>query len=953
MIKNGLLTAMFCCVTGILFAQNDSISGIEKTNKIELKAVLDTEKHQLKINQTLTYFNTTTDTLYTVFLNDWAHSYATKNTPLATRFAEEFNTIFHFAKNEDRGYTVITSLTQEDSPVVFARLSEQIDVLKVTLNKPLLPGSSYTLKLNYIVQLPNDKFTKYGRTADNNYNLRYWYIVPAIYNGSWKYQSNKDLDDLFIPPATIEMELTTPKNYISTSELNLLEQAHKSDKIITRFSGENRKNTRLFLNKSFTFKEVKTDTFTLVTDLDAEGLTTIEETVLSDRVIRFINQNLPVYPHEKLLVADIDYKKNPIYGLNLLPGFIRPFADNFQYELKLLKTALQNYFENTLLINPREEQWMLDGLQVYYMIKYVETFYPNTKLLGSLASIWGIRSFHASSLDFNTQYQLGYMHMARTNRDQPLSMQKDSLLKFNANIANKYKAGIGFKYLDDFINENTFENTVKSFLAQNQLKETSTQTFETLLKANTDKNIDWFFKEYIHSRKKIDFRIKKVRKTHDSITLTLQNKRHNNMPVSLFKLFNDSVISKQWIENIKTEKTITIPREEANKLVLNYDNTIPEYNLRDNWKSLKGFFFNNKPFQFRLFKDIEDPYYNQVFLMPLVEFRNIYDGLSLGTRIHNKTLLRKKFNYSFSPQYGTQSNTLTGSGSIYQWHNVEDRNLFFIYYGMTGSYQSYAENLFVRKLNPTLSFGFRDKNDFRSNIYHTLDIKYLLFNRDKSPVFIQENDEPNYSVFNIRYTHSDENLIDLKKWFVDFQTSKTFGKIAFNYQIRHLYESNRQFSFRFFAGAFLYNTNPSDFNYFSFALDRPTDYLFEYAYLGRSESAGIFSQQLILAEGGFKSKLQPGYANQWITTVNLGTSIWRYFQLYGDIGVVKNKNQKAKFVYDSGLRLNLVQDYFEVYFPVYSNLGWEIGQPNYDQKIRFIFTVDPQALLGLFRRKWY
>jgi len=48
-----------------------------------------------------------------------------------------------------------------------------------------------------------------------------------------------------------------------------------------------------------------------------------------------------------------------------------------------------------------------------------------------------------------------------------------------------------------------------------------------------------------------------------------------------------------------------------------------------------------------------------------------------------------------------------------------------------------------------------------------------------------------------------------------------------------------------------------------------------------------------------------------------------------------------------------VTDYFQIYFPLYSNLGWEIGNQNYDEKIRFIFTVDPQSLLGLFRRKWY
>jgi hypothetical protein len=54
---------------------------------------------------------------------------------------------------------------------------------------------------------------------------------------------------------------------------------------------------------------------------------------------------------------------------------------------------------------------------------------------------------------------------------------------------------------------------------------------------------------------------------------------------------------------------------------------------------------------------------------------------------------------------------------------------------------------------------------------------------------------------------------------------------------------------RFYAGTF-YTTTVIH----SFALDRPTDYLFDYGYYGRSESSG-FSQQLIVAEGGFKSKL--------------------------------------------------------------------------------------------------
>jgi hypothetical protein len=156
---------------------------------------------------------------------------------------------------------------------------------------------------------------------------------------------------------------------------------------------------------------------------------------------------------------------------------------------------------------------------------------------------------------------------------------------------------------------------------------------------------------------------------------------------------------------------------------------------------------------------------------------------------------------------------------------------------------------------------------------------------------------------------------------------------------------------RLYAGYFLYNNSNSD--YFNFALDRPTDYLFDYNYLGRSESTGLFSQQYIIAEGGFKSKLKNPFANQWITTANASFNVWNWVEIYGDLGFLKNKGSKELFVYDSGIRLNLVTDYFELYFPIYSNNGWEVSQPNYAEKIRFIVAFSPNTLISLFTRKWF
>ena len=944
-MKSSLFSILICFLCqSLAFGQN----------KIEVKAKFDIEKREIAIIQSITYTNTTQDTLSTIYLNDWNNSYATKTTPLAIRIADEYINDFHLAKNEERGYSVITSIKQHNAEVPHEQLLNQIDVIKVDLNVPVLPGQSYTLDLNYLVKIPRDKFTSYGITPEGDLNLKYWYITPAVYDGKWHYYSNKNLDDLFIPKSDLHLEIEFPKSYYLTSELDvdgILETTARQR--VVKLSGSNRINTKLYLNKTPTFNSLESKGIEILSSINEEGLEKIDKALITDKVVHFIKKNFGAYPHKKLLVSQIDFLKDPIYGLNFLPSFVKPYPNHFEYELRLLKLVLHNYLENTLLINPRRDQWLLDGIQIFYLMNYVDEYYPDMKFLGSLADFWGVRSFRAADMTFNEKYVFGYMVMARTNRDQPLRMAKDSLLKFNKNIANKYKAGIGLKYLDDFINADVLEKSLSTFLMNTKLQLTSSEEFERFLKRRTSKNIDWFFNDYLETRKKIDFRIKDVNDAEDSITLTIKNKRHNSMPISLYTLNNDSIISKIWVENIGKSKTLTIPKQDANKLVLNYEKLIPEINLRDNWKSLKGIFFNNKPLQFRLFKDVEDPYYNQVFVLPIAEFNNIYDGITLGMRFYNTALLRKRFNYKIAPKYSFRSKSLTGGGAMWMNHYFENNDLYSLNYGIRASYNSYADDLFVRQIIPSVTLMFRQDNDFRSNKRQSLVIRYVDIHRDRDPNNTLSSSEPNYTVFNTRYVHSNDNLIHFNKWYVDFQVAKNFSKLAFNYEYRKLFESNRQLNLRLFAGTFIENNNDPASDYFSFALDRPTDYLFDYMYLGRSENTGIFSQQYIDAEGGFKSKLQTPFANQWITTLNTSTTLWNYILAYGDIGFVKNHNSHPKFVYDSGIRVNLVTDYFEVYFPIYSNLGWEIGQPNYDQKIRIKFTVDPQILLGLFRRRWF
>lgn len=914
---------------------------------ITIDATLNAEKKTLAINQEVVFVNTSDSILHEIYFFDWANSFSSKTTPLAKRFAENYESAFHFEKNENRGRTIIQNIANHDlNPLKWER-GAHVDILKVLLDKPLNPGESYTLYLKYVIKVPDDRFTRYGVNGINNYKLRYWYLAPAVFDGEWHVFSNKNTDDLYLAPTNFDITLRTPKNYKITSDFDVVDETTEENLKTIQLKGENRVSALLYLEHTQSFETIETDKLKVITNIENSKVNPPVQALVIDRVVRFLDSKLGPYPFDKMVVSETDYKTNPVYGLNQLPNFISPFPDGFEYDMEQLKTLSRNYIDNTLLMNPREDNYLQGALQIYLMMQYVDTYYPKMKIIGNLSNWWVIRWAHAADLEFNDQYPILYLNMARNNIQQSLTTPKDSLLKYNMNIANDYYGGSGLKYLNEYLGDDILNNSIKGFYSENRLKPTSSTDFENYLSQKTQLPVNWFFEDYADTRTTIDFKIRKVKRKGDSLQVFIKNKRNTSLPVSLYGFNRDSIVYKTWTKPIDSTSSITIPAKDIRKLVLNYNGEIPEYNRRNNFKNLHGIL--NKPLQFRIFQDVEDPNYTQFFFMPIFEY-NLYDGISTGIRLYNKTVLPKTVQYSLEPQFGFRSKTLVGQASISYTQRLNEGRLYAMRYGFSGNYYSYDQGLFYRKFTPYLTFAFRG-NDLRDNEKQYINLRSVNVYKDDNPNDPQQ--EPNYSVFNAQYVYSNPNLINYFRGVVDYQISSRFSKLAVNFEYRKLFLNNRQLNLRFFAGAFLFNDTRENEDFFSFALDRPTDYLFDYNYYGRSENSGLFSQQLIIAEGGFKSQLQPAYANSWITTVNASTNIWRWIYAYGDAGLIHNTGRGTNAVFDTGIRISLVADYFELYFPVYSNLGFEPNLPHYDEKVRFIVTLSPKTLLGLFTRRWY
>ncbi|MFM9826608.1 aminopeptidase [Flavobacterium sp.] len=917
-------------------------------SQIHVEVKLDNKT--LIVNQEIEFYNQSKDTISYIVLNDWNNAYSSKNSPLAKRFSDEFYRGFHFSNEEERGFTKIISIENTDKiPLVWKRTANNPDLVIIELKQRLAPNTKIKLVLSYIVKIPSNKFTRYGYVDNEKIILKNWFLTPSRYeNHAFVQYNNNNLDDIANGISDFDIRIKTPKNIELISDLNISNKLPIENSFIYELNGKNRTDFNIYLESKLSFSNFKNNSIEVVTNLKEKKINDIEKAIIINNIIDFTERYIGKYPHEKITVSEVDYDRNPFYGLNQLPSFLRPFSDDFVFEIKFLKTYLNNYLKYSLKLDPRKDNWIYDGIQVYMMLKYIDEYYPESKMMGRISEIGALKNYCQTQLNFNQQYSYFYMLMARKNLDQALGSSKNQLIKFNEQIAGKYKAGLCLKYLSKYLEENAVNKSILDFYNQNKDQQTSQKDFETILKFNTKKDISWFFKTMIDSRDIIDFKISNFSKTKDSIHFSLNNKTNIKVPIAIYGLNKDKIVFKEWLYPKNTDSTFSYKRKGIDRLVLNYENEVPEFNLRNNFLKTDGFFPNNKPIKFVFMKDFEDPNYNQILYVPSIGY-NLYDGISPGMRLHNRTILDKPFNFDINPAYSTTSKSLTGSALFFVNQFRRNSNLFNIRYSLSGSYFHYAKDASYLKINPAIQFHFRETN-FRDNHKQIILARYVTVNREKSSL-ITNTSEENYSVFNLKYINTKTEITNHLSFVTDFQLANKFGKVSGQIEYRKLFEDNRQLKIRLFTGSFLYNKTDSDF--FSFATDRPTDYLFDYNFFGRSESTGIYSQQYIEAEGGFKSKLKNPFANQWITTFNNSFSIWNWVEAYSDFGLLKNLFIKEKFIYDSGIRLNLVPDYFELYFPIYSNNGWEIGQSNYSEKIRFMVTFSPKTLTTLFTRKWF
>ena len=884
----------------------------------------------MDVEQKIIFHNKSKKTINHLIIYDWNNSYSESNTPLSKKLYEEYNLSLVKSEKKKRGLTKVSKISSGSYPLNWNRIPKSPDLIKIFLNEELKSNQKIEIDINYTLVFPKSKMYDYGYGNNGSYTIKNFLlrVAPHINNTHIK-ESNLNFDDQFNTADHILMDIKIPSNYTFHSNVNHSET--EIDKLKNINIEINKiKDLTFFIYMNNEFEELNNEFLNIVKN---------EKKILSiknesfRRIHTFLSKNFNNYSKSKLLLTKKYLREYSLYPISDVPTYLKIFDQNAINEINLFKLVLRDFIRSSINFSDRKYFWVRSGMEFYYLEKYISEYNLNTKILGDLSNNFLIRNHEISKQRINDIFNISQLYVKRLRLDQKISEQSQNLTRINYRLINPSKSLNAFKLLDLY-EKNLADKTLKT-LINDEIVFDNIDDLQKIFELYSNKDLSWFFSAYINLIEPLDYKISLKEK---KILISEKSKNEINIPIPIRKEFNNN-ITKDIIHLKETNESELHYQNNIKKITIDPENIFVDINLKNNHLNFNSYRKKIKP---RFFTDIESRNEKHVYYRPQFGY-NFYDGFLPGFTLTNRSPISKPFTYFISPYYGLKKNKLAGILS-FNYRDFIKKNIIVNYYLSASSFH-YNENFMYQKLTPSISYVKKDP-DLKSNKYTSLRFKYYFIDRPDN-----NQSEKINNIYSFNLTKGNPGGKKTKFINYNIQYNSDFIKNSITFYYRNYFSDYRQFSLRVFGGKFLKNNTTG--NQISFNIHNSSDFLLNNSLLGRSETEGFLSQQYIRQDGAFKSRINPTYVNDFILVFNTGLTIWKWVEFYGDFGLFKNKNVNMQNGYDLGIRLNFIEDYLELYFPIQSSNGFHPTQSNYLNNMRFVLTLDSQNLSRLFTRRWF
>ncbi len=530
---------------------------IRKVNQIDvsINASLDTKTHKANCSQTIKWTNPSNVALKEMRFYMYLNSFKNLNTSflkgsngvifgsdITKRNADEWGSIdLSACRIKGSKDTLAWKYIQPDD----GNAADQ-SVLSLSLSKPLLPGESLELTMNFVSKLP--KFIARAGYSKDYYAFLHWFPQLGVFEknkkGLWEWNCHQFFrgTEFFADFANYNVALTVPENMVvAASGCKIKEHIDKKNKQkIVYFDGRDIIDFAWLAYPKF---EEYTDKWQ---DVEIKMYIPQEHCAMAPRylnalknALNFFNDRVGKYPYPTITLVD-----PPMHGLG--SGFMEyPMlitCASFHYVPAGIKTIeslavhefSHQFFMATLASNEKEEAWLDEGFVTFFEDEIADHY------LGEKTSIfntWGYKSGNKerSRLEFTSMDNIHDGPIARPGWLFEEGNYKELIYAKTATILQTLKG---------FVGEQKFYEIIKTYYQKYKFTHPKEADFIGIVKGITgpsigSMNVDSFFFNTLHGTDHCDFYVNSV--TDHSFVLGNKGKLH--LPVEILVTYDDGSTS--------------------------------------------------------------------------------------------------------------------------------------------------------------------------------------------------------------------------------------------------------------------------------------------------------------------------------------------------------------------------------------------------------------------------
>ncbi|MCC5916743.1 MAG: hypothetical protein JJU02_05385 [Cryomorphaceae bacterium] len=841
---------------------------------------------------------------------------------------------------------------------VRAKFAPDSEILWVFPDRPIQPGEKVWLHAIYSVLLGDGSLFPVGFVEQDLWLQYFTFLLPPHHpEKKWLFTPLNEKANFVRRRADFTLSFLFPEDYEVFSNGFVTPGSGESKQIHIK----NKQDVFLIVSKSAYIKDHLTNRGNIWSTINPGPYSNFFFNIAEQSEV-YLNERFAQNPGSDYGVISVPYRVNyfdPGLGVVLLPendqrfdfavsGVLSAFQSYLSSEVSHALAYFQTFVKTEVPVNFFIEPWLGDGLAHFLRDDFLRTNDFDLALSGKLTgSIWSRFFLWLDDLDFDYQNHLMYTYLARKGLDQPIGDAYPDISMANYLAITEGKTSIAIGHLKGYIGPRSFYTAFQHwFKALDTTNYLGRVALEQSLRDNSRKSVDWFFNHYLDKSDIVDYEITSIDKCNYVYAVTVKNHGKAPLPYKLTGVKNGEAVISIWFDGHIDKKTIQFNLDDYDEIILDRNLETADYNHRNHRMKEKGLFRSTNPLRFQLYTGIEDPKKNQIFFQP-VGGLNAYDGIYGGVAFFNNTIIPKKYEYRIEPTLSTLPMRLTGRASFVNNQRLSSGWFHRITSGVFFTNYHYDTDLRYYRYSPFVRFWWRKSHPRSENIHRTR-FRFLQLAREGNQDMLGGMENASYWLAQVSHDYENTNILRPCSLRTLVEVSEQFVKLQADFDQRWMLPNKKWLTTRLFAGVFAYNNLPANQDFFRFGLSGTLDYAFDYYLLGRSETSGFWSQQMIITDGGFKSRTDV-FAGSWITAFNVNVPLYQFIGVFGDVGFVDNLNT---LYWDYGVRVSIFTDFLELYFPIqnHDRIMWDHAYPS---EIRFVLNMDFNSLIQRLRRGWF